>query len=184
MPSTNDFNKCTDEDIGLYLGGSNDGGMYAARHGKGRRNIWTRARAAASSLNLLRVDVSDEKTIVVADDVSVVSEKAVRGLRSAVRSRWTSRLLAASQGEVATGLALDTKSKDTVELTSCRTRLRFADWHQIHRARLGLLPVRAIPGSKIPVQTCRQGCQTKETSMHVVSACTQNAVQMTDRHNA
>ena len=128
--------------------------------------------------------VSGEKTIVVADDVSVVSEKAVSGLRSAVRSRWTSRLLAASQGEVATGLALDTKSKDTVELTSCRTRLRFEDWHQIHRARLGLLPVRAMPGSKIPVQTCRQGCQTKETSMHVVSAYTQNAVQMTDRHKA
>ena len=166
----------TEDDISLYLAGSQAGGMHAARHGVGRTNIWTRARAAASRLKVLRIDVSGEKTIVVADDVSVVSDKAVRGLRSAVRSRWTVRLLEAkAQGRVATGLALDTKSKDTVELTSCRTRLRFADWHQIHRARLGLLPVRAMPGSKIPVQTCRLGCQVNENSMHVVSCCTQNS---------
>jgi hypothetical protein len=46
---------------------------------------------------------------VIADDISCLSAKAVRGLRTVMRHRWTTELSnAANQGRVARGLLLDT----------------------------------------------------------------------------
>jgi len=107
----------------------------------------------------------------------------VRGLREVCRLRWTRRLLTESkQGRVAAGLALDT-STDVAFLTSVRTDLTFQDWHYIHRARLDLLPVRAIPGSKMLDKKCRLGCDKDETSQHVVACCRHNMALKTKRHN-
>lgn len=169
---------------GEYLSGSMEKGLIAIAHGGARSNLWTRARAAANHLKGVKIDISGENpTKIIADDVSCISIKVVRGLRTAIRERWTSHLLKASQGKIATGLALDVKTKDIAFLTSCRTTLSFGDWHYLHRARLGLLPVRSCPGSRIPDKTCRRGCREAETTAHVISHCKNNLSLYTDRHN-
>ncbi|MFO0089556.1 MAG: RNA-directed DNA polymerase, partial [bacterium] len=169
---------------GEYLSGSMEKGLTAIAHGGKRSNLWTRARAAAIHLKGVKIDISGENpTRIIADDVSCISAKVVRGLRTAIRERWTNHLLQAPQGKIATGLALDTKTKDIAFLTSCRTTLSFGDWHNLHRARLGLLPVRSCPGSKIPDKTCRRGCREAETTAHVISHCKNNLSLYTDRHN-
>lgn len=169
--------------INEYLSGSMDKGLAAARHGRGRENLWTRARKATISLKGVKIDVSGEEyNKVIVDDISTVSLKAVRGLRSALRQRWSENLMVDDQGKVATGLALE-KSKDTAAMVSCRTPLSFQDWHYIHRARLGVLPVKCRPGSKIHDQKCRLGCGKDETSHHVVSCCQANMVMSTKRHD-
>ena len=170
--------------INEYLSGSMDKGLMAVRHGGGRENLWTRARKAAISLKGVRIDVSGEEyNKIIADDISVVSLKAVRGLRTALRQRWTEDFMKDDQGRVAAGLALE-KSKDTAAMVSCRTPLSFQDWHYIHRARLGILPVKCKPGSKISDQKCRLGCGKDETSHHVVSCCQVNMVMNTKRHDS
>ena len=132
----------------------------------------------------IKIDVSGEEySKIIVDDVSCISRKAVRGLHTALRQKWTSRLLDASQGKIIKGLALQ-PSKDIATLTSCRTNLSFEDWHYLHRSRLGLLPVRARPGSKSTVKTCRLGCNKMETSQHVISACQVNLNLCTARHNS
>ena len=71
-------------------------------------NTWTRTRKAATRLHV-RIDVSSNNFLfkVIADVVSCVSVKAVRGLRTVIRRRWTTELANASnQGRVAKGLLL------------------------------------------------------------------------------
>lgn len=170
--------------INEYLSGSNEKGLMAIRHGTSRETLWTRARKASGCLGGIRIDVSGEEySKIIADDVSSISLKAVRGLRTALRQRWTSSFFADDQGRVAAGLAIE-NSKDTAAMVSCRTPLTFQDWHYIHRARLGVLPVKGNPGSKLADQTCRLGCGKKETSHHVVSSCKANMVMSTKRHDS
>lgn len=167
-----------------FLAGSMEKGLDAIQHGGNSMNLWTRARRAAMCLKGIKIDVSSEDhSRIIADDVSCISKKAIRGLHTILRQRWTSRLLEASQGKVATGLALE-PSKDIAFLTSCRTSLSHQDWHFIHRARLGLLPVRARPGSKSTNKTCRLGCNSIETSQHVISCCKVSLSSRTTRHNS
>ena len=169
--------------INEYLAGSMEKGLDAIRHGGASMNLWTRARKASICLKRIRIDVSGEEySKVIADDISSVSIKAVRGLRTAVRQRWTSRLLSAAQGRVATGLALD-MAKENATLLSCRTPLTFQEWHFLHKARLGILPVRGGPGSMSTVKTCRLGCSKTETTDHVVSGCQVNSALSIKRHN-
>ncbi|XP_046638804.1 uncharacterized protein LOC124319615 [Daphnia pulicaria] len=130
--------------INEYLAGSMEKGLGAIRHGGASMNLWTRARKASGCLKRIRIDVSGEEySKVIADDISTISIKAVRGLRTAMRQRWTSRLLSAQQGKTATGLALD-MAKENAGLLSCRTPLSFQEWHFLHKARLGILPVRGL----------------------------------------
>jgi hypothetical protein len=147
-------------------------------------NLWTRSRRAAGHLKRIKIDVSGEQySKIIADDISCISLKAVRGLRTALRGRWTSRLLSEQQGKVATGLALD-MAKDTAALISCRTPLTFQEWHYLHQARLGRLPVRGCPGSKSTNKTCRLGCGKLETTDHVVCCCQVNSALSINRHNS
>ncbi|KZR96363.1 Uncharacterized protein APZ42_009337, partial [Daphnia magna] len=91
-----------------YLSGSQEGGLYEIRFASSGANTWSRARRAATHLGV-RIDVSGDgtKTKLVADDVSVTSIKAVRGLRSVVRNRHTMALSSAPhQGAAARGLLL------------------------------------------------------------------------------
>jgi hypothetical protein len=78
-------------------------------------------------LKRIRIDVSGEEyNKVIADDISTITIKAVRGLRTTMRQRWTNRLLSAQQGKTATGLALD-MAKENAGLLSCRTPLSFQE---------------------------------------------------------
>jgi len=170
--------------INEYLAGSMEKGLGAIRHGGALMNLWTRARKASGCLKRIRIDVSGEEySKVIADDISTISIKAVRGLRTAMRQRWTSRLLSAQQGKTATGLALD-MAKENAGLLSCRTPLSFQEWHFLHKARLGILPVRGGPGSKSTVKTCRLGCTKLETTDHVVCGCQVNSALSINRHNS
>ncbi|XP_045029421.1 uncharacterized protein LOC123472237 [Daphnia magna] len=170
--------------INEYLAGSMDKGLGAIRHGGASMNLWTRSRRAAGHLKRIKIDVSGEQySKIIADDISCISLKAVRGLRTALRGRWTSRLLSEQQGKVATGLALD-MAKDTAALISCRTPLTFQEWHYLHQARLGRLPVRGCPGSKSTNKTCRLGCGKLETTDHVVCCCQVNSALSINRHNS
>jgi hypothetical protein len=169
-----------------YLSGSQTGGLYDIRFASTGANTWSRARRAAKRLRV-RIDVSsdDTKTLLVADDVSTTSVKAVRGLRSVIRSRHTSNLCSAPhQGVVAKGLMLELKSSDMARLISCRTTLNFDDWELIHQTRLGLLPLHGAPGYQPSDKSCRKCGRQLETTTHVLNACPNNLPCMTLRHDA
>ena len=118
------------------------------------------------------------------DFISVLPCKAVRGMRTAVRS-WFTKTFAATpcQGSVARALLLD-KAKDTAVGLSTRTRMSFADWRYIFRARLGLLPVRGLPGLSLPDQGCRRCAECDlETTLHVLNGCRANRGLFVRRHD-
>jgi hypothetical protein len=73
----------TTEMLSQYLSGSQKDGFYNVRFGSTGTKTWTRARRASTRLGV-QIDVSsdDNKTLLVADDVSVSSVKVVRGLQS------------------------------------------------------------------------------------------------------
>lgn len=106
------------------------------------------------------------KTLLVADDVSVSSAKAVIGLLSVIRNRHTTTLFSApNQGSHARGLMLESKSNDIARLISIRTRLNFENCELIHRARLGILPLHGVPGCQPNDKSClRCGCQLETTA--------------------
>ena len=168
-----------------FLSGVSDGGMYRVRYGTNRvTNLWQLARRAARRLGV-RIDVSSEFSIrIIADDVSSLPVKAVRGLRTVVRQRWTEKLLAAPhQGRVATGLKLDS-SKDTARLVSCRTELRIGDWKYLHCARLDLLPLRGYSWSQYDDKSCRRCGQDVENTFHVTNHCQNGLPLATKRHDS
>ena len=74
--------------ISAFLSGSSEEGICWVRFSQQSfANLWTLARAAARRL-VARVDVSgDVITRLVADDISVLPVKAIRGLRTVVRQR-------------------------------------------------------------------------------------------------
>jgi hypothetical protein len=105
------------------------GGLHDTRFYKAGSNTWSRTRKAARRLEA-SIDVSSDESQskVTADDISCVSAKAVRGLRTVIRNRWTVFLTNAQhQGRVARGLILD-NSDDIARLTSCHTSLSFDEW--------------------------------------------------------
>ena len=173
--------------VGPYLSGSVEGGLYRLRFARGGKNLWSLARAAAKRLRT-RIDVSGDFSLrIIADDVSSVPAKVVRGLRQVVRKRHTDRFLEAPhQGKVAKTLALDTSTKDMARQISTRTELGFEDWHYLHRARLDLLPLRGYVWSSPPNQPCRR-CgdrNSKENAFHLLNNCKLNMPLYTRRHNA
>ena len=168
-----------------FLSGVTDGGVYRVRYGTNRvTNLWKLARRAARRLRV-RIDVSGDFNIrIIAHDVSSLPVKAVRGLRTGIRQRWTERLLAAPiQGRVATGLKLDS-SKDTARLVSCRTELRIADWKYLHCARLDLLPLRGYSWSQYDDKSCRRCGQDVENTFHVTNHCQNGLLLATKRHDS
>ena len=109
------------------------------------------------------------------DLISVKPCKAVRGLRTATRSWFTNTCTKAPhQGTVASALLLDSYN-DTAAGISVRSRMSFEDWKYVFRARLGLLPLRGLPGSTIEVKGCRR-CDvcSLETTAHVLNSCPSN----------
>ena len=180
-------NECENVPTSAYLSGSQAEGLALLKHSSGKQDFWSRARRNAEWFRGLQIDISSNSnpSILVADEVSVVSAKAVRGLRTVIRKRWTNIFLNhCQQGRVANGLALDTKSKDIAWMTSWRTGLTFQDWHQLHRSRLSLLPVRARPGCQLKNKKCRNCGQYDETTAHVICGCQNSMVLATERHNA
>jgi hypothetical protein len=156
-----------------YLSGSDSAGLYRLKFAStGRVNLWTLARKAAARLGV-QIDVSSDKSLtIIADDVSVLPSKAVRGLRSVVRARWTEKFLAAKhQGQVASGLALDKTSKDTAKQISSRTDLSPNDWTLLHRARLDLLPLIGYQWGGTAVKKCRCCRSDVENVRHLTSNC-------------
>ena len=76
--------------INQYLSGSCEGGLYRLRLAKRSiANLWSLTRKAAKRLGVT-VDVSDANKIQLSfDDVAVLPSNAVRGLRMAMRARYT-----------------------------------------------------------------------------------------------
>ena len=171
--------------IGPYLSGSTDGGLYRLRFAQASLNLWTLARRAAKRLSAV-IDVSsDQEILIIADDISMRPVKAVRGLRTAVRQYWSRRFLdSPHQGQVASGLALDSTSKDMARLLSSRTNLKIVDWSAMQRARLDLLPLRGYSWSVGPTKSCRQCGQGTENAFHVLNNCVVALQLKTARHNA
>ncbi len=168
-----------------FLSGSTQGGLYDTRFYGCGPNTWTRTRKAARRLHA-RIDVSSDSSLskVIADDVSCLSNKAVRGLRTVIRGRWTTELSNASnQGRVARGLLLDSSS-DIARLTSSRTKLNFEEWKLIHRSRLSILPLFGTPGISAPDKKCRRCRTDAETTSHVTSHCRVNLPEIGRRHDA
>jgi hypothetical protein len=168
-----------------YISGSTRGGLHDTRFYKCGPNTWTRTRKAARRLGV-RIDVSSDETQskVVADDVSCLSVKAVRGLRSVIRNRWTTILAdAPNQGRVAKGLLLD-KTNDIARLTSSRTSLSFNEWKLIHQSRLSILPLFGTPGLSAPDKRCRRCREEAETTSHVTSHCRCNLPLIGRRHDS
>ena len=156
-----------------YLSGSDSAGLYRLKFAStGRANLWTLARKAAARLGV-QIDVSSDKSLtIIADDVSVLPSKAVRGLRSVVRARWTGKFLAAKhQGQVASGLVLDKMSKDTAKQISIHTDLNSNDWTLLHRARLDLLPLIGYQWGGTAVKKCRCCRSDVENVRHLTSNC-------------
>ena len=173
------------EAISAFLWGFSEGGMYRVRFAqRSVANLWTLARGAARRLGV-RIDVSgDVPTRLVADDISVLPVKAIRGLRTVVRQRHTRKFLAAPhQGRVANGLALDSSSKDVARTLSCRTELGHEDWKLLHRARLDILPLRGYPWYAEGDKSCRRCCQGLEDGHHVLNNCREGLVLATSRHD-
>ena len=172
--------------ISAFLSGSSEGGMYRLRFApRSLTNLWTLARDASRRLGA-RIDVSgDIITSIVADDVSVLPLKAVRGLRTVVRQRHTRIFLEAShQGKVATGLDFDkSSSKDVAKTLSCRTELGHADWKLLHRARLDILPLRGYSWYGDGDKSCRRCGQEEEVGHHVLNHCREGLVLATRRHD-
>ena len=171
--------------IGEYLSGSTEAGLYRLRFGPAGTNLWTLARGAAKRLRA-RIDVSgDENFRIIADDVSVLPAKAVRGLRQVVRQRHTRKFISAPhQGRVASALAIDQSTKDIARLTSCRTDLQHNDWKYLHRARLDLLPLRGYSWSSFDNKSCRHCGESSENGLHVLNNCKVNLTLATQRHDA
>ena len=122
-----------------FLSGSTEGGLYNTRFYKCGPNSWTRTRKVVTRLHV-RIDVSSNNFLskVINDDISCISVKAVRGLRTVIRRRWTTELAKASnQGRVTKGLLLDSSS-DIARLTSSRAQLS-----SLYLAHLVYLPLTA-----------------------------------------
>ncbi|KAI9556009.1 hypothetical protein GHT06_018569 [Daphnia sinensis] len=171
--------------IGEYLSGSTEAGLYRLRYAPAGTNLWTLARGAAKRLRV-RIDVSGEGNIrIIADDVSVLPGKAVRGLRQVVRQRHTLKFISAPhQGRVASALATDRSTKDIARLTSRKTDLQHDDWRYLHRARLDLLPLRGYSWSSSDNKTCRHCGESSENGFHVLNNCRVNLTLATQRHDA
>ena len=171
--------------IGEYLSGSTEAGLYRLRYGPAGTNLWTLARGAAKRLRA-QIDVSGDETFrIIADDVSVLPAKAVRGLRQVVRQRHTRKFTSAPhQGRVASALAIDQSTKDIARLTSCRTDLLHEDWKYLHRARLDLLPLRGYAWSSFDNKSCRHCGESSENGFHVLNNCKVNLTLATQRHDA
>ena len=173
------------ETISAFLSGSSEGGMYRVRFAqRSVANLWTLARGAARRLGV-RIDVSgDVLTRLVADDISVLPVKAIRGLRTVVRQRHTRKFLdAPHQGRVANGLALDSSSKDVARTLSCRTELGHEDWKLLHRARLDILPLRGYPWYAEGDKSCRRCCQGLEDGPHGLNNSREGLGLATSRHD-
>ncbi|KAK4006222.1 hypothetical protein OUZ56_011378 [Daphnia magna] len=91
--------------INENLAGSMDKGLGDIRHGGASMNLWFRSRRAAGHLKRIKIDVSGKQySKIIADDISCISLKAIIGLRTALRRRWTSRLLSSNKGRLQRGL--------------------------------------------------------------------------------
>ena len=169
-----------------YLSGSTDGGLYRIRFApRSIENLWTRTRHAARRLGVT-VDVSNASEIKLSvDDVAVRPIKAVRGLRLAVRRKFTAELAAAPhQGQVASGLLLDNETKDIASFTSVNTELSIKDWWLLHKTRLDLLPLRGYSWLQNTDRTCRRCGEGVENAPHITNNCKRGLVLATKRHNA
>jgi len=171
--------------VGPYLSGSSEGALYRLRYGTNPTvTLWSLARSAAKRMKV-QFDVSGDQQIrLIADDIAVLPLKAVKGLRLAIRQRWTAKLVEKPyQGRVAAGLYLDS-SKDIARMTAGRGSLSIRDWQLLHRSRLDLLPLRGHCWSNAPATTCRRCFQGKENTFHVTNNCRMALQLYTQRHNA
>lgn len=172
--------------VSEYLSGSTDGGLYRLRYGpRSISNLWTITRHATRRLGV-SVDVSNANDIKLSvDDVAVRPIKAVRGLRLAIRRRFTTELAAAPhQGQVAAGLILDDGTKDIARLTSVNTELSIKDWRLLHKTRLDLLPLRGYTWCSATNKTCRRCGEGVENASHITNNCKLGLALSTKRHNA
>ena len=169
-----------------FLSGSIDeGGVYRLRYGSNpTTNLWSLTRKAAMRLKV-QFDVSGDQSIrLIADNIAVLPLKAIKGLRLAVRQRWTKELASKPhQGRVASGLVLD-PSKDNSRVRAGNGGLSIIEWQLLHRCRLDLLPLRGYPWSIGDNKSCPRCFEGTETAVHITNHCKMGLQLSTKRHNS
>ena len=119
---------------------------------------------------------------MIADDVSCLSTKAIRGFRKVIRRRCTTEFSNASnKGRVPRGLLLDSSS-DIARLKSSRTKLNFEEWKLLHHSRLPILPLLGKPGISAPDKRYRWCRADAETTSHVISHSRVDLPEIGHRH--
>ncbi len=118
---------------------------------------------------------------MIADDVSCLSTKAIRGFRTVIRRRCTEFSNASNKGRVPRGLLLDSSS-DIARLKSSRTKLNFEEWKLLHHSRLPILPLLGKPGISAPDIRYRWCRADAETTSHVISHYRVDLPEIGHRH--
>ena len=170
--------------INQFLSGDQTDGLYSARFAKNDvQTIWSRMRKSSKRLGLKIDFAGPNETSVQMDSVKSKPKKLVRSLHLAARLRANNRLFdCTKQGLVARGLALS-KQKFIAKGASVNSYLSFREWRYIHRARLGLLPVRTAHGYVGTSDKCRRCGIEAETQSHVLNWCVSNKPLIIERHN-
>ena len=159
--------------------------MYRLRLAKESiTNLGTQTRKAAKRLGVT-VDVSDANKIQLSiDDVAVLSSKAVRGLRMAMRARYTKDFAAAPhQGKSAAGLILNYVTNDIPRLTSVNSELAIRDWRLLYKTRLDLLQLKGYIWSSGSDKSCRKCKEGVENTCHITIDWKVGLPLATQRHN-
>ena len=166
-------------------GDTNDSGLYRLRFQGKYANLWTLTRRAAMRRKT-QIEVSGDKSIrLISDVISVDPRKAVRGLRLAIRNRWTKVFIdLRHQGQVAGRLGR-CAPKDVVRITSARTTLKHDDWQLVHRVRLDALPLVGYSWVKQRTSNrCRACGADRENSQHLLNHCKAYMQLSRERHNS
>lgn len=170
----------TARELETYLDSSQEGDLQTTtnRHS----NIWTRARVASRHLNCRWGLEPDVKITVEGKTTHAQHRRQVcHNLRSGLREKRTATLHAAPhQGKVMEVVA---KSRASSHFMTTGSFTRFADWRFLHRARLGLVPLRAYNFNE-DTTSCRR-CNTQlETLPHVINHCPAHNGAILARHNS
>jgi hypothetical protein len=166
-------------------GDTNNSGLYRLRFQGKYANLWTLTRRAAMRRKT-QIEVSGDKSIrLISDVISVDPRKAVRGLRLAIRNRWTKVFIdLRHQGQVAGRLGR-CAPKDIVRITSSRTTLKHDDWQLVHRVRLDALPLVGYSWVKQRTSNKCRACRgDRENSQHLLNHCKAYMQLSRERHNS
>jgi len=176
------------EDASVFL---SNGSFEGDRRHRGDGSLWFQARRAARSLEL-GVTLQGELglRVIWQESDSSPGSTTVGQMVTDLRTRACKAHLATwhgqrDQGKVARCLATDFMATHSHFLLS-GYGISFRSWRFIHRARLDLIPCRAVRRrwDRSAPRDCRRCGLQEETLPHVLNHCPQLFVAMRKRHDA